>query len=171
MTDSKYKFVKTRFYLKFFYVIFSVLSVLVLFFSWSVYIEEIVSETNNSKFLVQMLGYVMFGYSFIFCFNTFFFSKIYNIYLNDLYIKSQYFGAFIINRLDEEPVILHRYLYVTFVTINCFFVAALVFTHFLLSSLNVNFECLDFKNWMFVISLQVSFTLLVTAHLKAKIYN
>ena len=171
MTDSKYQFVKTKFYLKFFYVIFSVLSVLVLFFSWSVYIEEIVSETNNSKFLVRMLGYVMFGYSLIFCFNMFFFSKIYNIYLNDLYIKSQYFEAFIINRLDEEPVVLHRYLYVTFVTINCFFVATLVFTHFLLSSLNIDFEYLDFKNWMFVISLQVSFTLLVTANLKTKIYN
>ena len=171
MTNPIYPFVKTRFYLKFFYVIFSVLSVLVLFFSWSVYIEEIVSETNNSKFLVRMLGYVMFGYSLIFCFNMFFFSKIYSIYLNDLYIKSRHFGVTIINRLDEEPVVLHRYLYVTFVTINCFFVATLVITHFLLSSLNVDFECLDFKNWMFVISLQVFSTFLITVYLKTKIYN
>lgn len=171
MTDSKYQFVKTKVYLKLLYVIFLILSVLVLFFSWSVYIEEIVSETNNSKFLVRMLGYVMFGYSLIFCFNMFFFSKIYSIYLNDLYIKSQYFEASIVNRLDEELIVLHRYLYVTFVTINCFFIVTLAFTHFLLSSLNVDFECLDFKNWMFVISLQVFSTFLVTVYLKTKIYN
>ncbi len=166
-----YPYVKPKFYVRLFHVIFSLLSVVILCLSLNTYIEEILSKTNDSIFLVIMSTYVMVYYLLMFCFNTFFISKIFDIYINDMYVKTQNFETLITHRLDERPVVLHHYLYIAFIVLSCFFLLTLIFIHFMLSTLIVGFEHLDFKIWMYVISLQVLFNLLIGVYLKAKIYN